>query len=614
VKWSLPVDGQVYAQPLYVSSVVIANGTRHNVLIVATELDSVYALDAKTGALLWKTSLIPRGETPADSRNCGDLTPSNGITATPVIDRDKEKVFVIAMTQTSSGQKIYRLHSLDLATGSGTSSPPITATFPGSFPPSDASGGRVNWRASEVRNRAALLLLGNTIYTAWASFCDSEPYAGWIIAFDESSLAQVGALDLNPTAAGRDNFASLPNGSGAGIWGAGGAVASDGSHMYASVGNGPFDGSKTFGDSILKLSQNNVQVLDFFTPFDQAIDQEIDQDLGSGGVVILPTMHDAAGIARNLGVVCGKDSNIYIFDRTKLGKFNSANNNNLYQQAGNLGSEVDGPAAFFNQALYFGPQSQQLMKFVFAKAKLGGSPTAKTSTSFGVKGTIPSISGFINGAGVASNGIVFAIQMGSQTAAVPLRTGGTHTPLIPTTGAILHAYDAVNLTELYNSSSNSSLDIGIKFSVPTICNSMVYLGTRGTVYGFGGNTTANTAVDVTKAHGVKITLGPISFHASSGSFVQTVTVTNTGSTPLFKAPLSFVLDGLSSFASLVNNSGSTILPPDEASPYQNFSLTSPLAPGASVSVGLTFIDPKERASGKATFTYTPRLLEGLGYR
>jgi hypothetical protein len=97
-------------------------------------------------------------------------------------------------------------------------------------------------------------------------------------------LAQVGALDLNPTAAGKDNFASLPNGSGAGIWGAGGAVASDGSHIYASVGNGPFDGTKTFGDSILKLSQNNVQVLDFFTPFDQAIDQEIDQDLGLDGL------------------------------------------------------------------------------------------------------------------------------------------------------------------------------------------------------------------------------------------------------------------------------------------------------------------------------------------
>jgi hypothetical protein len=342
----------------------------------------------------------------------------------------------------------------------------------------------------------------------------------------------------------------------------------------------------------------------------------MDRDLGSGGVVILPTMTDAGGTARKLGVVCGKDSKIYIFDRANLGKFNRANNSNLYQEVSPTdfaSARIFGPPAYFNGALYYGPQGRQLMKFVFSQAKLGSAPTAKTSTSFGVQGTVPNISGFINGSGIPTNGIVWAIQMGSQVAAPVVPIGGIHQPVTPTTGAILHAYDAVNLTELYNS-SNVSLDIGVKFTVPTICNSMVYLGTKGTVYAFGGNTTANRAVDVTKALGVKITLGPYSYHSSTGHFVQTVTVTNTGSTPLFKTPLSFVLDGLSSFASLVKISGSTILLPNRASAYQNFSLTSPLAPGASVSVGLTFIDPKEQASGNATFTYTPRLLDGLGYR
>jgi PQQ-like domain len=626
-KWFFLVDGEVYAQPLYVSSVAVADGTRHNMLIVATELDSVYALDAETGAQLWKASLIPGGERQADSttagKNCGDLTPWNGVTATPVVDRDKGKIFVVAYTQNlSTGHHIYRLHSVDLATGNDTSSPEITATFPGSFPAKDVSGGQVQWRANEVRNRAALLLAGNTIYTAWASFCDFAPYAGWIIAFDESSLTQVGRIDVNPTKAGLVSGSSLPDGSGAGIWGAGGALAAapTSTFVFACTGNGPFDGRATFGDSILKLTLNStqktVQVLDFFTPFDQATDQQRDRDLGSGGVVILPTMTDAGGTARKLGVVCGKDSKIYVFDRTNLGKFNSANNSNLYQVVSPTAfasALVFGPPAYFNGALYYGPKGRQLMKFVFSQARLGSAPTAMTSTSFGVQGTVPSISAFINGSGVPTNGIVWAIQMGSQVAA-PVPVGGIHQPVTPTTAATLHAYDAVNLTELYNSSSNSSLDIGVKFTVPTICNSMVYLGTKGTVYAFGGDTTGSTAVDVTKTPGVKITLGPYSYHSSTGHFVQTVTVTNIGSTPLFKTPLSFVLDGLSSFASLVKNSGSTILLPNRASAYQNFSLTSPLAPGASVSVGLTFIDPKEQASGNATFTYTPRLLDGLGYR
>lgn len=624
-KWFFQVDGEVYAQPLYVSSVAVADGTRHNMLIVATELDSVYAFDADTGAQLWggKKSLIPSGERQADSivrttgQICGDLTPWNGITATPVVDRDKGKIFVVAYTQNlSTGHHIYRLHSLDLATGSDISSLEITATFPGSFPAIDVIGGQVNWRANEVRNRAALLLLGNTIYTAWAGFCDMPPYAGWIIAFDESSLAQVGRVDVNPTKAGLVSGSTLPDGSGAGIWGAGGALAAppNSFYVFASTGNGPWDGTTTFGDSVIKVTQNNLQMVDFFTPFDQAFDQQTDRDLGSGGVVILPTMTDAGGTARKLGVVAGKDCKIYIFDRTNLGK-NSANNTDLYQQVGPIAStQIFGPAAYFNGALYFGPQNSQLMKFVFSQAKLDSSVKAMTSTSFGTLGTIPSISAFINGGGVAGNGIVWAIQMGTQVAA-PVRNppGGTHQPVSPTTGATLHAYNASDLTELYNSSS-VSLDIGVKFTVPTICNSMVYLGTKGTIYAFGGNTTTNTAVDVTKAPGAQITQGPITYDSSTGHYVQNVTVKNNGSTSLFKTPLSFVVDGLASFASLVNNSGSTILLPNRASPYQNFSLTSPLAPGASVSVTLTFIDTKDPV-GKPSFGGYPfRLLDGLGYR
>jgi putative pyrroloquinoline-quinone-binding quinoprotein len=215
-QWSFPVDGDVYAQPLYVSSIVI-NGARHNELIVATEMDSVYALDADTGSLLWKTSLIPSGETAVPS-NCNDLPGAVGITGTPVIDPFPKKILAVAYTRTSSGHKLYRLHSLNLVTGKDTASPEIVATFPGSFPAVDTSGGLVHFNTAEERQRAALLLVNGIVYVAWGSFCDFAPFTGWILAFDENSLALVGALDTNPTAAGLASPSTLPDGSGGGVW------------------------------------------------------------------------------------------------------------------------------------------------------------------------------------------------------------------------------------------------------------------------------------------------------------------------------------------------------------------------------------------------------------
>jgi hypothetical protein len=215
------VAGQVYAQPLYVSSVPI-NGKRHNLLIIATELDNVYAFDADIGgAPLWMTSLVPSGETPADSNNCGNLAPSNGITSTPVVDLEigaTGRIFVLAMTKTTSGGKyVERLHSLDVASGQDQLTKVISGTFPGTFPSKDVSGGKVNWNPAEERGRVSLLLTGGTLYTAWASFCDHAPYAGWVIAYDESTFTQLGTLDDNPTATGVNNPSTLPDGSGGGF-------------------------------------------------------------------------------------------------------------------------------------------------------------------------------------------------------------------------------------------------------------------------------------------------------------------------------------------------------------------------------------------------------------
>jgi hypothetical protein len=289
-KFDLPVDGQVYAQPLVVSNISIG-GVLHRVLIVgcdaraasfgslgsfadpnasvahyrpcracysvtkavsipdsairdkgATEHDSVYAFDAFSGGPLWQKSILPAGEVPADSISCADLTPENGITSTPVIDPAVHQVFVPGMSRTLTGAHIERLHALDLSTGKDLMSVVISAQFPGTFPAPDMVGGKVQWKAFQERQRSALLLSNGIIYTAFGSFCDQGFYAGWVIAYNEKTFAQVGVFNTNPNSAGKAPGASLSNGSGGGVWGSGSALASNMNHVFATTGNGPFEG------------------------------------------------------------------------------------------------------------------------------------------------------------------------------------------------------------------------------------------------------------------------------------------------------------------------------------------------------------------------------------
>jgi hypothetical protein len=246
-KFDLPVDGQVYAQPLVVSNISIG-GVLHSVLVVATEHDSVYAFDAFSGALLWHTTIVPAGEVPADNINCTQITPEHGITSTPVIDRTVHQVFVLGMSRTLTGAHIERLHAMDLSTGKNLMSVVIAAQFPGTFPAPDVVGGKVQWKALQELQRPALLLLNGIIYTAYGSFCDQGFFAGWVIAYDEKNLAEVGVFNTNPTSAGKAPGASASNGSGGGLWGSGSALASDKTHVFATTGNGPFDGLTTFDD------------------------------------------------------------------------------------------------------------------------------------------------------------------------------------------------------------------------------------------------------------------------------------------------------------------------------------------------------------------------------
>jgi len=478
LKFILPVDGKVDAQPLYVSSTpVYMGGTlvgTRDLVVVATEHDSVYAVDAGTGTLYWHAVLLNQGETTSDSRGCDQVVPEIGITATPVIDRTNGAagtsgtIYVVAMSKSGSTYH-QRLYALNLATGQAVGVVEIQASYPGAGPHNDGHG-HVIFDPSKYKERPGLLLLNGTIYTAWSSHCDIPDYTGWIIGYDEKTLAQTRVLNID-----RNGSAS-----GNAFWNSGAGPAADtAGNIFVLSANGPFDTTLNssgfpnqgdYGDTFLKLSTSgSLKVNDYFTPFDQANDASGDIDLGSGGAVVLPDMLDASNKTRHLAVGAGKDTNIYLVDRDNMGKFipGAKSNSNIYQElAGALPGGEWATAAYFNGSVYYGPVGGALRRFTFTHARLNSNPAAMTSTLFAYPGVTPSISSSGN-----SSAIVWAYEN---------RGSGQQ--------AVLHAYDAISLAELYNSSQNPARDtfgVGNKFITPTICNGEVLVGTTNSVAVFG---------------------------------------------------------------------------------------------------------------------------------
>ena len=479
LKFNLPVDGKVDAQPLYVSNAPVYSGGRfagnHDLLIVATEHNTVYAFDADTGALYWHTSLLGSGETPSDDRGCSQVTPEIGITATPVIDRTSGingangTIYVVAMSKAPGPIYHQRLHALNLATGAGVSLVEIQASYPGSGPHNDGHG-HVIFDPRAYKERPGLLLLNGIVYTAWSSHCDIAPYTSWIIGYNETTLAQVSVLNCDPN--GPPNNTFLSDGSGNAFWNSGAGPAADANgNIYALSGNGSFDTTLVhgfpsggdYGDTFLKLSpQGSLHVSDYFTPFNQAAAAAGDTDLGSGGAVVLPDMTDANGRTRHLAIGAGKDSNVYLVDRDNMGKFipGTTSNTNIYQElAGALPGGEWATAAYFNGAVYYGPVGGVLRKFIFTQARLNPVPAAKSTTIFHYPGVTPSISSSGN-----NSGIVWAYE----------------NPDSGSNQAVLHAYDATDLHELYNSKPNQ-FGVANKFITPTVCNGKVFVGTSGVV-------------------------------------------------------------------------------------------------------------------------------------
>lgn len=476
--FSCPVDGEIYAQPLYVANLTLADKSVRNVVIAATENDTVFAFDADTNpcVTLWKTPLVPAGETPVIMPTLDglitstDITPVVGITGTPVIDPASSTLYVVAKTVTPATQQdltpLYhqRLYALDLATGAPKIQPngvTIAAAVPGSADPTDGRG-NVMFTALYENQRAALLLAGGVVYAAFASHGEQGTYHGWVLAYDATTLQQTGA------------FVDTPNGMKGGIWQSGGGPSADSSgSIFAVTGKGTFNfnipGAGNIADSVVKLlPAPAISVADYFAPCNQATQQ----NLGSSSALLLP---DSAGSAAapHLLATGGQDGNLYVFNRDALGQYTG----HCPDAAAQVVATGDGPILstplFWQNALYVAAGNGKLKAFPLSNGQLSQTPTASQSPeAFGAQGVTPAVSANGN-----ANGIIWLIDSRGALAQ-------------PNTAAILRAFDASNLSrEIYNSATaangSDSAGLAVKFAVPVIANGKVYVGTQSELDVYG---------------------------------------------------------------------------------------------------------------------------------
>jgi len=492
--FSCQTDGAIYAQPLWIPQLTVS-GAKHNVIVVATQHESLYAFDADTSpcTMLWHVSLIDSthggssGETSVPSSGSGalvgsgygDIAPEVGVTGTPVIDPTTNTLFVVSKSVNASTQFFQRLHALDLTTGSERVAPfSISSSISVAGTGAGSVNGQVAFDPRHEHQRPGLALSNGIVYVAWASHEDTDPYHGWVIGFRATTLAPVANAVFNST----PNQVGTVSYSRGGIWMGGGAPAVDSSgYIYLITGNGTFDantGGSNYGDSVVKLSTaSGLSVADYFTPLDQATLDANDTDFGSGAATVLVDQPSAP--VQHLVIGGGKQGNLFLLNRDNLGKFHSSTNKVV--ETVNLGNSIFATPVFFQNNLYVAGVGA-LKQFVFnpATGQFGGSPYSQSSTTYGFPGATPSLSA--NG---TTDAIIWALENTLYC-----------TPQSPGCGAtILHAYDATNLaTELWNSSqaaaNRDQAGNAVKFTVPTVANGKVYIGTRGNNTGGADSSTS----------------------------------------------------------------------------------------------------------------------------
>ena len=451
------VDGDVYAQPLYVVQVTISS-TPHNVVYVATENNSVYAFDADNGTQLWHVNLGTPVPSTDISSTYKDLTPVIGITGTPVIDPVSSTLYVVAKTKNTSNNTYHQnLHALDITSGAEKPGSPveITASVPGSG--SGSSSGTIAFQPLYQLNRPGLLLLNGVIYVAFGSHGDIGPYHGWVLGYSVSTFAQIAV------------FNATPNGSQGAVWEGGQGLVADADNIYLMTGNGTFDantGGTEYGDSVVKLATSTgLSVSDYFTPDNQSSLNQSDADLGSGGPILLPGTSSIVG--------GGKDGILRLINTASMGEYNSVFNADLQEFQATSGIIMIGPI-YWNSpnhgpVLYLWGPGDYLKAFQFLNGSFQTTSISQsTMTSPAGNSNAAPLSLSANGS-TSGTGIVWAALSSS---------GDSNQHTVP---GILRAFDATNLsTELWDSQQNATRDsVGnyAKFAPPTIANGKVYLAT-----------------------------------------------------------------------------------------------------------------------------------------
>lgn len=469
-----PVDGKIYGQPLYAPGLMI-DGSRHNVVIVATEHDSVYAFDADAAsplAPLWHVSLLQPGartfqaatDRVAKNRLCDSITPEVGITSTPVIDWSTQTLYAMAL-DVEHGSLTYRLHALDLATGTDRrASRVVAASVAGTG--LDAVNGTVAFEATEEQQRMALTEVDGVVYAGFASWCGWAPYHGWVLGYSAATLVPSVVFNTSP-----DSW-------GAGLWESESGITVDGhGHLYLVTGNGPFDlnrGGRDLGDSVLEVvpEDGTLHILDYFTPFDQLCRAEHDQDLGSGSPLVVPGEHEF--------VLSSKTGAVYVLSEASLGRYHTVSA--PCTEAAERRTDIDtvkqelsfgtvqggmwGTWAYWSQGsaayVYGSGATSRLTQYrLLPGGTIDPAPVAQAPLAFDYPGAIPVVTG---DDGKPGSGIVWTVDQ-------------TH-------GAVLRAFAADDVArQLWSSAGNArdALDPGPfdHFTVPTTADGLVFVGDQG---------------------------------------------------------------------------------------------------------------------------------------
>jgi hypothetical protein len=520
-----PTDGQIFAQPLYVSGLVVPGQGIHNAVFVVTENNTVYAFDADSnagtnGGLLWQTNLgiavsSDNGEFGGRfSTYYPDIQPVVGITGTPVIDPVSGTLYVNVHTREVGATTNYyhRIHALDITTGVERSYSPavVTNSVPGTGV--DSTNGVVSFNPRQENQRPGLTLAGGMLFVAYGSYADTDPYHGWVLGFNATNL-QTSSRNVFCTTPNASIAAFGINAAEGALWMGGDGLCADSSNnLFFETANGSFSASTNggdYGDSFVKLSTTNgLGVADYFTPYNQATLAANDTDLGSGGSLLLP---DSVGSASHphLMLGAGKEGTIYLIDRDNMGQFNQANDSQIVQELPGAIGGIWSTPAYFNHHIFYQGSGDVMKAFLITNGVIVPTPTSSASTRFNGLGGTPSISG--NG---TNNGIVWTIQSDAAGGGGP---------------AVLHAYNATNLAiELYNSSQNLARDNpgpAVKMTTPTVINGKVFVGAKNALSIFGNSLFLATPL-----------IAP-----SGGLFTNSVTVTLSDATP--NSTLYYTLDG-----------------------------------------------------------------------